>query len=223
MIYCHTGGDIKRNMNIIFDIDGTLVDSYEMDAGLYRDTVADILGDIRTHDKWSKYKHVTDIGILEEICFLNNISNVREVISKVRQSFGERLQNYIACHPCKPIPGAVDFIDTLKRSPDYQVGIATGGWRHTSQMKLKSAGFDIKGIALKSCDDHKEREMIMEACYKQISKNGDGALYFGDHLWDLKASEILGWKFIGIGDNLKNKCDNWYPDFTNIEINKIIP
>jgi HAD superfamily hydrolase (TIGR01549 family) len=210
-------------MNIIFDIDGTLVDSYEIDASLYRDTVTEILGDVQIHDKWCKYEHVTDIGILEEICFLNNILNVHEVVSRIRQLFGERLQNFLTCNPCKPISGAVNFIETLKRLPNYQIGIATGGWRHISQMKLESAGFDINGIVLKSCDDHKERAMIMKACYDQIAKNSNEVLYFGDNSWDLKASELLGWKFIGIGDNLKNKCDNWYPDFTDIEINKIMP
>ena len=210
-------------MNIIFDIDGTLVDSYKIDANLYRDILTDILGDVQIHDKWYKYEHVTDIGILEEICFMNNISNVHEVVSRIKQLFGERLQKYITIHPCKPIPGAVDFFNALKKSSDYQIGIATGGWRHTAQMKLESAGFDVTDIVLKSCDDHKERAMIMEACYKQISKNHNKVLYFGDNLWDLKASELLGWVFIGIGDKLKNKCDNWYPDFTDIEINKIIP
>ena len=51
---------------IVFDVDGTLVESDEFDGVLYAKAVRDVL-DIDVDEDWSSYRHVTDSGILEEI------------------------------------------------------------------------------------------------------------------------------------------------------------
>ena len=51
---------------VVFDVDGTLVDSSEINGRLYREAVETELG-IKVDDDWSRYRHVTDSGILNEI------------------------------------------------------------------------------------------------------------------------------------------------------------
>ncbi len=51
---------------VVFDIDGTLVDSYGFDAELYADALRQVLGiDIDTD--WARYRNASDSGILDQI------------------------------------------------------------------------------------------------------------------------------------------------------------
>ena len=51
---------------VVFDIDVTLVDSSEVNSHLKVEAVEYVLG-IQVDDNWSRYTHVTDSGILNEI------------------------------------------------------------------------------------------------------------------------------------------------------------
>jgi phosphoglycolate phosphatase-like HAD superfamily hydrolase len=52
----------------IFDIDGTLLDSYGIDNSMYADAVRSALGTVIIRDAWDKYARVTDTGVLADIC-----------------------------------------------------------------------------------------------------------------------------------------------------------
>ena len=54
---------------VIFDIDGTLVESSGFEDDLYVAAVRDVLGDVCIRKAWNTYRHVTDTGILKT--FLN--------------------------------------------------------------------------------------------------------------------------------------------------------
>ena len=50
---------------VIFDIDGTLVESAGFEDDLYVAAVRDVLGDVCIRKTWNTYRHVTDTGILK--------------------------------------------------------------------------------------------------------------------------------------------------------------
>jgi hypothetical protein len=50
----------------IFDIDGTLLDSYGVDNSLYAEAVREALGEVTIRDGWDKYACVTDTGVLAD-------------------------------------------------------------------------------------------------------------------------------------------------------------
>ena len=58
---------------VIFDIDGTLVESSRFEDDLYVAAVRDVLGDVCIRERWSTYRHVTDTGILRQIMEENRI------------------------------------------------------------------------------------------------------------------------------------------------------
>lgn len=60
-------------INVIFDVDGTLVDSYGLDTELYCRAVNEVLGQASIRKDWAEYTHVTDAGILAEILQDNDI------------------------------------------------------------------------------------------------------------------------------------------------------
>ncbi len=59
---------------IIFDIDGTLVDSSEFDGKLYIAAIRDVLGNIVIRSDLHDYPNQTDTGILMDICEENDLS-----------------------------------------------------------------------------------------------------------------------------------------------------
>ncbi len=198
---------------LIFDVDDTLVDSMHFDISLFVNTIREILGDVTVHSDWRKFKNVTDSGILDQIISENNIADAKEVFGRVRKRFGELVMAHLETNPCKAKRGAINAINELSKNKKYTIGFATGGWRHTALMKLKSAGFSVDETTLFSCDDHHERIGIMKCCQGRIAQNCNDIVYVGDGEWDLEAAAKLQWGFIGIGDRLKGKADVWIEDY----------
>ena len=199
----------------IFDIDGTLVDSFGFDDACYISAIREVLGEVYIHNDWSKYINVTDTGSLRQIMEENNIQE-KEQIKEVRTRFGELIRQHLQNGgECRPKEGAIHLINKLIAADGYEVGFATGGWRHTAKMKLQHAGFNLRNTVLTSSDDGDERVTIMEKCLLMLGNNFDRIVYTGDAEWDMQATEKLGWHFIGIGARLKGKCEFWIEDFSS--------
>ena len=107
------------------------------------------------------------------------------------------------------------MINKLLAAEDYEVGFATGGWRHTAKMKLQYAGFNLKHTVLTSSDDGDERVVIMQKCLFALGNCFQRIVYVGDAEWDMQATKTLGWHFIGVGARLKGKCEFWVENFSS--------
>ncbi|MGH8144128.1 MAG: HAD family hydrolase [Steroidobacteraceae bacterium] len=202
---------------IIFDLDGTLIDSDQFDCRLYADAVREVLGNVAIRPRWQDYEHVTDLGILRDIC-LDNAVGFEACVSRVRESFGALVRDYLDRRgPCEAMAGALALFDRLGARSEFEVGIATGGWGHTARMKLDAAGFAAAHVPLTSSDDGHERVHIMSKCRARMGADGP-TIYVGDGEWDRRASAQLGWGFIGIGAQLRGRCRHWYPDLTPVEL-----
>lgn len=201
----------------IFDIDGTLVESFDFDNACYISAIREVLGEVHIHDDWSKYKNVTDTGSLRQIMEENKIQEKAQ-INEVRTKFGEMIRQHLqngGKYP--PKKGAIHLINKLTAADNYEVGFATGGWRHTAKMKLQHAGFNLRNTVLTSSDDGDERVTIMKKCLFALGNNFQRIVYIGDAEWDMQATQELGWHFIGVGARLKGKCNFWVEDFSNYD------
>jgi phosphoglycolate phosphatase-like HAD superfamily hydrolase len=199
-------------IGIIFDLDGTLVDSYDLDEKLYRKAVLSEVPDVRFRDSLYDYHYSTDSGILTEILNELNLS-VSEYYDSVRRRFGNLVKRHLAsADTCSPIPGAADLLQSLAQIPSVRLGIATGGWSHTARMKLEAAGLSDTNIPMSSGDDALSRTEIMQICAKKLDSSISSFVYVGDAEWDLRAANELEWQFIGVGRRLAGKCDIWVSD-----------
>ena len=114
-------------VGIIFDLDGTLVDSYDLDERLYRKAVWSVLPDVTFRNSWHEYRHSTDSGVLREILKDHDLP-IGEYYQSVRRHFGKLfVDHYDTGNHCTPIPGASALLSKLRRNSQLQVGIATGG------------------------------------------------------------------------------------------------
>jgi phosphoglycolate phosphatase-like HAD superfamily hydrolase len=204
-------------IGIIFDLDGTLIDSYELDEQLYRKAVLMEVPNVKFRKSWYDYDNSTDSGILIEILTEFNLP-VAHYYDSVRQRFGELVKEHLqSSNNCKPIPGAPALLHELRKTQNIEIGIATGGWRHTAKMKLEGAGLSLWDVPMSSGDDAHSRTEIMRICASRMRSSISKFIYVGDAEWDLHAADELGWKFIGVGRRILGKCDFWVPDLSDDE------
>jgi len=192
----------------IFDIDGTLLDSYGVDNSMYADAVRLALGPVTIRDGWEKYARVTDTGVLADICGDNALTYDDSVSAKVMNVYFQSLLLHMKVHgPYQEMPGAMQYLYTLLARPDVRVAYATGGWRATAEHKLKSAGFPIGDIPLASANDYQDRSQIMLHALSQLDGPFTSVTYFGDGIWDRIAATKLGWEFVAVGPKLGGLLD----------------
>jgi phosphoglycolate phosphatase-like HAD superfamily hydrolase len=188
---------------VILDIDGTLLNSNEIDDMLYLAAVRRVLGQAKVRESWSLYRNVTDGGILGEILSDNSLASSAAILDAVRDLFVESIRQHVErAGPFTEIPGAREFVAGLRASNLLCVAYATGGWSGSASIKLESAGFPIRDIPLASSDDYPDRESIMVHALKQLGSEFESVTYCGDGEWDESASRNLGWKFVPVGEKL---------------------
>lgn len=185
---------------VIFDIDGTLLESSAQDDRIYREAVTHVLGDVRLRPTLADYNPVTDTGILLQILKDNGLPADPDKVAEVKNQFFARLEAFVKEYgPFTELPGAKSVLGRLQESDSHHLAIATGGWRRSAEIKLVTAGFDIGAVPLATSDDAIERTAIMEFALASIGEEVASVTYFGDGSWDQQACEILGWTFRAVG------------------------
>ena len=194
---------------VVFDVDGTLVESEDFDGILYAQAIRNALK-IEVDEDWSGYRHQTDSGILTEVLDRNGSEGDRSLAHvSVRSEFITLVSGYLAAHGDRlpEVPGARAFVSRLAARPDVAIGIATGGWKETAATKLRVIGLDPDSLSLASGSDAESRVEIMQVAEARALAGGavDRKTYFGNRPWDREASRRLGWHFIGIGPEVKHR------------------
>ncbi|MBW9273849.1 MAG: HAD family hydrolase [Candidatus Thiodiazotropha sp. (ex. Lucinisca nassula)] len=200
--------------HIMFDVDGTLVRSYELDEICYLEAVYEVSGHHLDTD-WTKYSHISDAGILEQYIIENGLdAGGNSIRTEVKELFTNKIASHLKKNPAQQVPGAAKFIAELRRLENLSLSVATGGWYETALMKLESAAIDISGIPIASSNNHFSRTEIMKiAKEKAIGKIKVPCTYFGDGEWDKKACEELGYNFVLVGNRTRH--DQNIMDFNN--------
>lgn len=196
----------------ILDLDGTLIPSAEMDNECFWQAVSARLGSRCGLPVLQDFKHVTDSGILEEWCIreLGRPPRTQET-EDIKQHFVQLLSSAFDRRPgfFEPLPGVVDWLESVRNSDHVLAGIATGGWEISARLKLKLSGLDRFVLPMASSDDAVSRTDIMQIAAQrtlghQTDSNADFT-YVGDGEWDVRASRELDWKFVGIAQGVHAK------------------
>ncbi len=202
---------------VMFDIDGTLVESYDFDTQCFKQAAEEVLG-ISIDTEWHTYPHVTDSGITRELLKRHNVaaSEHETKAAALKSRFLSLTENYVAKHGVRPIPGAAEFLIHLQKAKDVTLALATGGWAETARMKLEAAGLAAEQIPLASASDHYDRVEIMKTAEQKAGGTCyHTRTYFGDGVWDRTAASYLGYGFVLVGDRLRHKPS--VPDYQNLE------
>ena len=191
---------------VIFDVDGTLSRTSEVDDDCWMAAARSILGVESMSTDWSTYTHSTDEAIATDLIRdRTDLPREPATVHAVRDDFAARITDALARDPdlFQPIPGAVEIFGILE-SAGWTPAIATGGWRRTAEMKLRAAGVPFDGVPAAHADDAHPREEIVRISATRAVPPGlehfQRAAYVGDGIWDVRAAATLGIGFIGIGE-----------------------
>jgi beta-phosphoglucomutase-like phosphatase (HAD superfamily) len=184
----------------LFDIDGTLTASNEIDSLCFSEAFRDVYGiDIDTN--WDAYEHTTDRGIATEALRRAHGREPTEhelTLHRTRfvQLLEERMTNLTE------IAGAGAFLTQLL-ARDWRIALCTGAWSDSARLKLSRAGLPLD-LPLASCDDDISREAILRRGISLAGGNEEDTLVaFGDAPWDVRAARTLQLPFIGIASGLR--------------------
>ena len=191
---------------VMFDVDGTLTESFDLDSATYLDALREVYGFRDVSDDWATYRHVTDTGIFAEVCGTRlNRPPTSEETDMMQTRFATLLAARIKeAGGIRPVAGAMELLAQLSGLPDdYAVVYASGGWGTTARLKLRSAGLPVDGVPGAFSDDDVSREGICRTAHRRAEERCGRTLptvvYVGDGVWDVRTSRRLGYGFIGIG------------------------
>ena len=185
---------------ILFDIDGTVLDSVQADDACFIQTFQELHGIDLSGTDWSDFTHVTDVGLTAEIFerWTQRAPSAAE-LSAIKTRFYSLLR--ARASEFKEVPHARAFIEQLAGDPNCVVGFATGGWRETATLKCEAIGLPVNDSVFKSSDDHFDRRQIVQLAIDEAQERY-GALgsstYFGDGVWDWETAQHLGIHFVGV-------------------------
>ena len=187
---------------LIFDIDGTIIDSVKTDDKCFILTFKELFQIDLTHVDWNDITNVTDTGLTIEI-FERwfNRKPEKEEVENVKSYFKNLLKNHTP-HFIE-IEKSLSFIELASMQSEFEIGFATGGWKETAELKCNSVGLNLNNYIFKSSNDHYNRGKIIEfvieeALVKHDLKKFESITYFGDGVWDFKTTQAIGIDFIGV-------------------------
>ncbi len=201
---------------VIFDIDGTLVNSMNIDDTSFFETFDELYNITIEKDEFVKYKEITsgtDMGLFKHIFseFFTAPAKLTDTI-EFKDYFISRIKKEYEDNPSlfKEIDGAKALIETLQKNQNVNIAIATGCWSDSALIKLKAIGLDIYAFPISSSDIHSSRKDIVlnalnlaEEFYS--SEGYEKVYYVGDGAWDYKAAQLLNIDFIGVDSQNNNQ------------------
>ena len=194
---------------ILFDIDGTLTNTLNLDDSLYRQALAEIHNIEVSDCDWEDYKKFTggsDSGMTYKI-FSEKLGRApsRAEYEDLKNQFLYSLQSVAESNPKAfiEITGAKALLDYIAEQQDYRIGIATGSWQKSGEIKLKCLDIDYYGMPFGNAEFYHKRQEIVQSAINQAriiydAYRFDNIIYVGDGVWDLKTANDLEIDFIGV-------------------------
>jgi phosphoglycolate phosphatase-like HAD superfamily hydrolase len=206
-------------MLIIFDVDGTLVGGETQDCACFDQAVATVVGLKLDSAFFNSLPEITAQAIAESCVQAAKRELGAGLEERIRDEYLQRLR---AAHeqdgdtfPSRN--GAQTLLAHLLTVPGINVAIATGCWRATSSFKLAAAGFDVAAYPFATSSETRSRMEIIRLAAQRAGRDLSDAVYVGDGVWDMKASQSLGVPFIGVGRKLEQLklagARYWVDDF----------
>ncbi len=176
-----------RPIALLFDLDGTLVDSVELILASARHAFEGYPGRRPTDADW-----IAGIGKplrvqLEELA--EQPEDVEPLFIRYRQFFRENHDTMT-----RPFPGAVEVVASL-RAGGHPLGVVTAKWVEPAWRSLRHAGLAPHVEAVVGADsllEHKPDPAPVLLALSHLSRAPEEALFLGDSVHDVAAGNSAG-------------------------------
>ncbi len=196
---------------VIFDIDGTLIHSHAKEGDCFEQALNKVTGINNVEQDWRCYKHVTDVGIVNE-CIEKHLerAGTPAEFEAIEEHFFTSFNRTVDEFPITPLMGVHTLFEELNKHSNIALAIATGSHYRSAIFKLHKAGIDTQRIPIATSQDSHDRIEIMQCALEKAKKfhqvsDFSSITYVGDGPWDVAAVNALKWNFIGIATNYSEK------------------
>jgi len=191
---------------VIFDVDGTLVGSYQLEGDCFVAAFDDALGITGIDRDWARYDHVTDPGIAAQIIRARKGRAPRaDELARLQAAFHVRLAEAAGRDGAfAAIHGAAGLLAALRARADWALALATGAWREAALIKIGRSGLDVHSLPAAYGEDGPSRQGIVSAAIARAKEHAGvdefgHIVCVGDGVWDVQTTTSLGLPCIGIG------------------------
>jgi len=190
---------------VIFDIDGTLTLTNEVDELCFLKTAQVLISPEIKEIVAESFTHYTDENIVREL-FLWNTGKEPSALDYLK--FSELLQTQLLemrsqqPHSFLAVEGADRVLKSL--DSNWAIALATGCWAFSANLKLAAAAIALpEALPISTSDKVLSRQEIMLNAIELAKQRNEVAhfdhiVYVGDGIWDLRTCASLGIPFVGI-------------------------
>jgi HAD superfamily hydrolase (TIGR01509 family) len=188
---------------VIFDVDGTLIDSNDEHARAWVDALAEFGYDV----PYERVRPLIGMGGDKVLPLLTGLSaddaKAKRIAERREEVFGERYLPRI-----RPFPGARELLVRL-RQEGLRLAVASSSKKEMLKRLLSKVGAEDLLEAKTSSDDAENSKPdpdIVQAALRRLGEPPDRAVMIGDTPYDIEAAARAGLKAIAF------RCGGWKDD-----------
>ena len=191
----------KRKKTVLFDIDGTLLDTHGFGREAFIRGLAHVTGE-RDELAYVSFAGNTDRNVLNQVMAHRKLHLAEKDIRRIFDRVAEELRDLLRENPSQEIAGARGFLEHLAVE-GAALGLVTGNIRACAYLKLGSVGFDRFFSFGGFGDEHAERANIARSALAAAKEVGidmeeGGICLVGDTPFDVAAGLAVGIPVIGV-------------------------
>lgn len=193
----------------LFDIDGTLVTSRGVGFGCMLEAIRDLYG-VDCQAASVDYAGRLDPVILGELLSRSGIAAAATEVDRVRQRYAQRLAEAVQRDgTVLALPGVPALLDALEAARCVDLGLLTGNYEETAELKLRAAGVDPQRFAVRVFGDQSDRQPparadLIEVAMRRWSAHAGGqvsprhAVVVGDTPHDVHTARAGGCRSLAV-------------------------
>ncbi|MEW2085651.1 HAD family hydrolase [Streptomyces sp. NPDC005283] len=169
---------------VVFDLDGTLVDTWDVHASCLRKVTTDLGDGPSSLVHLFRAQRPTDIGTLGALVG-------PERAESALLSYGAALRELLRAISPRPVGGAVEAVNELRRT-GVAVGVCTGRSREDAQALLDASGLAVSLTVTREDAPPKPEPDALLLALRGLAVSPHEALFVGDSEWDRQQGQAAG-------------------------------